>query len=517
MLPKFVSRNQQLLEELARGWQIAGARGFALCDSDDNVVFGNGMRAGEKLTAPVDSYGTLQIVVDPEEVDGINGFSSQLASQARLLAQILKREAELESMTIELMGAYDQLVAMYNISQAARSHLDLEGLLNSLLKEAVHLTGAAQGFVALRHEGKWKDLTWEPASLEPQGLGIVLAQVVQDRGRPLVCNSHEECHRIAPTVPAGIGRLALTPVRVNDELVAVIGLINRADVFTAGNQKLVGALAEEAGAIIERAQLQEQMVIQERMRRELEIAASIQMSLLPASLPRVTGLDISATCRPANEVGGDFFDFIYHDNGLLGLALGDVTSKGVPAALFMVVGRTLLRAAASLHTSPRLVLEHANHDFYEDLSRVGMFVTTFFAYYDPVTRKLTYANAGHAPVIFYQNAAATCEFWEADGPPVGVLPEITSQDHSIQLETGDVLAVMSDGFNEAVNSRGETFGIQRLQEVIAVHAVQPADKIRAALLSAVETFAEGTPQADDQTLIVLKVTDRDVRRRMNDG
>ncbi|MCR4407575.1 MAG: serine/threonine-protein phosphatase [Anaerolineae bacterium] len=136
-----------------------------------------------------------------------------------------------------------------------------------------------------------------------------------------------------------------------------------------------------------------------------------------------------------------------------------------------------------------------------------MFVTTFFAYYDPMTRKLTYANAGHAPVIFYRNAAAACEFWEADGPPVGVLPEITSQDHSIQLETGDVLVVMSDGFNEAVNSRGETFGIQRLQEVIAVNAVQPADKIRAALLSAVEAFAEGTPQADDQTLIVLKVID----------
>ncbi|MCR4407574.1 MAG: hypothetical protein NUW24_11745 [Anaerolineae bacterium] len=185
MLPKFVSRNQQLLEELARSWQTAGARGFILSDSDDHVVFGNGMRAGGKLIAPIGSYGTLQIVVDPEDMGRVNGFSSQLTSQARLLAQILKREAELESMTIELMGAYDQLVAMYNISQAARSHLDLEGLLNSLLKEAVHLTGAAQGFVALRHEGGWKELTCEPAGLETKGLGIILAQVVQDRGRPI--------------------------------------------------------------------------------------------------------------------------------------------------------------------------------------------------------------------------------------------------------------------------------------------------------------------------------------------
>jgi len=135
-----------------------------------------------------------------------------------------------------------------------------------------------------------------------------------------------------------------------------------------------------------------------------------------------------------------------------------------------------------------------------------MFVTIFFAYYNPRTRELTYANAGHAPVLFYRNATGTCEFWKADGPPVGVLPEIMSKDHTTHLEEGDVLVVMSDGFNEAANSQGERFGIQRLQEVIAANASRSAGKIRAALLSAVETFAESTPQADDQTVIVLKVT-----------
>lgn len=506
MLHKFVSRNQQLLETLAQSWSMAGGRGFALTDVDGHVVFGNGVTAGEQLTVPVGSHGALSIVFDPPESGEANGFSSQLTSQAQLLAQILRRETELESMTIELMGAYDQLVAVYNVSQAARSHLDLEGLLNSLLKEAVHLTGAAKGFIALRRDDGWKELNCGPSCLEPRDFAATLAQVIRDRGRPLVCNSAEECSRIIITVPPGIERLALTPVKAGDEVVAVIGLVNRAEAFTAGNQKLVGALAEEAGAIIERTHLQEQMVIQERMRRELEIASSIQMSLLPASLPRVGGLDIAASCRPANEVGGDFFDFMYNVDGLLGVALGDVTSKGVPAALFMVVARTLLRAATPLHNSPRQVLEHANHDIYDDLSGVGMFVTAFFAYYDPATRRLTYANAGHAPVIFYRNAAATGEFLEADGPPVGVLPEITSMDHNIQLEEGDVLVAMSDGFNEAVNSQGEMFGIQRLQEVVAVNASQPAEKIRTALLSAVEAFAEGTPQADDQTLVVLKVT-----------
>jgi sigma-B regulation protein RsbU (phosphoserine phosphatase) len=379
-------------------------------------------------------------------------------------------------------------------------------LLGSLLREAVQLTGAEQGFIALRQEGEWKELACVPACPQLRGFAITLAQAIQDRGRPLVCNSSEECRRILSPAPPGIERLALTPVKAGGEVVAVVGLINRVEVFTAGNQKLVGALAEEAGAIIERTHLQEQMVIQERMRHELEIAASIQMSLLPTSLPHIEGLDIAAACRPANEVGGDFFDFVYNPDGLLGVALGDVTSKGVPAALFMVVSRTLLRAATPLHASPHRVLEHANRDIYDDLSGVGMFVTTFYSYYNPATRELTYANAGHAPVIFYRNATATCEFWEADGPPVGVLPEITSVDHRIQLEKGDILVIMSDGFNEAVNSMSEMFGIQRLEEVITANASRPAEKIHTALLSAVEAFAEGTPQADDQTVVVLKAT-----------
>ncbi len=506
MLRKFVSRNRRLLETLAQCWRMAGVQGFTLTDAKGHVVFGDGVSAGEKLIAPVGPYGALQIAVGPPASGKANGFGPQLTSQAQLLSQILKREVELESMTIELMGAYDQLVAMYNISQAARSHLDLEGLLGSLLEEVVHLTGVEQGFIILRHEDGWKNLVCVPACPEPRDFVITLALMIRDRRRPLVCNSRAECLSILPTMPPDIERLALTPVKVSDEVVAVIGLVNRAEAFTAGNQKLVGALAEEAGAIIERTHLQEQMVVQERMQRELEIAASIQMRLLPASLPHVQGLDIAAACRPANEVGGDFYDFVYNADGLLGIALGDVTNKGVPAALFMVVSRTLLRAAAPLHASPCRVLEHANSDIYDDLSNTGMFVTVFFAYYNAGTRKLTYANAGHAPVLFYHHATATCELWRADGPPVGVLPELTSHDHVTHLEEGDVLVVMSDGFNEAVNSQGERFGIQQLQEVVTINASQPAEKICAALLSAVEAFAEGTPQADDQTVVVLKAT-----------
>jgi len=511
MLHKFVSRNRQLIESLAQSWQKAGVRGFALLDSRGNAVFGDGATAGQQLTMPLGQYGALQITVGSPEPGAVNGYEMQLACQAQLLTQILKREAELESMTVELMGAYDQLVAMYNLSQATRAHLDLESLLGSLLQETVNLTEAERGFVALQDDQGWKKLASVPTSPHPDDLIPSLSQVVRERGRPLVCNSPEECRRILPSLPSRVERLSLTPVKVGGEVVAVIGLFNRPEAFTAGNQKLVGALAEEAGSIIERAQLQQQMVTQERMQRELEIAASIQMSLLPTALPQIEGLDIAASCRPANEVGGDFFDFVRNEDGLLGVTLGDVASKGVPAALFMVVSRTLLRTAASLYVSPSRVLEHVNQEIYEDLSNVGLFVTAFFAYYDPLTGVLTYANAGHAPVIFYRKATASSEFWEADGPPIGVLPQVTSRDYGVPLMPGDVLVIMSDGFNEATNGQGEMFGIQRLQEVLSVNATQSAERICAALFSAVETFAEGTPQADDQTVVVLKVVGQMIR------
>ena len=222
MLHKFVSRNRQLIESLAQSWQKAGVRGFTLLDTKGNPVFGDGATAGQQLTMPLGQYGALRITVGSPEPGAVNGYEVQLTCQAQLLTQILKRESELECMTVELMGAYDQLVAMYNLSQATRAHLDLESLLGSLLQEMVNLTEAKRGFVALQEDRGWKKLASVPPSLPTDDLVLSLSQVVRERGRPLMCNSPEECRRIFPSLPSQVERLSLTPVKVGGEVVAAM-------------------------------------------------------------------------------------------------------------------------------------------------------------------------------------------------------------------------------------------------------------------------------------------------------
>jgi anti-sigma regulatory factor (Ser/Thr protein kinase) len=174
----------------------------------------------------------------------------------------------------------------------------------------------------------------------------------------------------------------------------------------------------------------------------------------------------------------------------------------------MVVTRTVLRSALQHYHSPQRVLQRLNNDLYQDLSQAGMFVTLFLAFYDPTTQELTYANAGHSPVIFYDCARQACVLWAADGPPVGVLDRILSQDRCVTLKPGDLLAVMSDGFNEAIDTDGERWGNAALMRSIACHASRSASGLQQALFAEVESFSQGVPQADDQTIILLKVKER---------
>ncbi|MFZ5918243.1 MAG: PP2C family protein-serine/threonine phosphatase [Chloroflexota bacterium] len=501
MLARFATQHNTLLRNLAADWQSAGAQGFALLDGHKEGVFAEGVTTGECLDAPLGGLGLLRVTYaqnPPAEARPL------LAGQARLLAQLLKQEIELDGMTVELMGAYDQLVAMYNVSQASRAHLEVDDQLRSLLNEAIRLTGAQRGFVILGGDPDPRCVTCADPHPHRKDFGPGFLRYVQAKGRSLLCNTAQECRAEIPQMPADVERFSVTPVKVDEQVVAAIGLLNKPSFFTAGNQKLLSALAEEASAILERHQLQQQLIHTTRMERELEIAASIQSGMLPREIPAVPGVQLSGAFRPANEVGGDFYDVIPLDDGRLALVLGDVTSKGVPAALFMTVTRTVLRSTVAHYRSPQSVLQRLSDDLYEDFTQAGMFVTLFLAFYDPSTRELTYANAGHSPVIFFRRTRGACEFWEADGPPVGVLDVILSQDERVTLQEGDFLAVMSDGFNEAVNPAGEMWGNEALVATLTGHASESAQVLQQTLFAGAAAFSQNAPQADDQTVIILK-------------
>ena len=206
---------------------------------------------------------------------------------------------------------------------------------------------------------------------------------------------------------------------------------------------------------------------------------------------------------PARVVGGDFFDVVYLDNGRIGLAVADVSDKGVPAALFMMASRTLLKSAAMGLKSPREVLTEVNDLLYDDNDAM-MFVTLFYAVYDPATGEMTYANGGHnAPLIAHVDGTSTV-LPGTNGIALGVMPGMNYDERTISISTGDTVVFYTDGVTEAVNEEGEEFGMERLQRVFTGQPVRDAEASTQAVFDAVNQFAGNAAQFDDITCLVFR-------------
>ena len=242
----------------------------------------------------------------------------------------------------------------------------------------------------------------------------------------------------------------------------------------------------------------------ERKKAELRIAHEIQMSFLPERLPDVPGFELAALSLPAKEVGGDFYDAIPLPGGRTALAIADVSGKGVPAALFMALSRTVLRANALVSRGAREAIREANVLIAED-AKSGMFVTVFYAVADPIERTLTYVNAGHNPPLLFRAGGGRPEELKGTGIILGVMPEAEYGEETIRLESGDLVLLYTDGVTEAINPGEEQFGEARLIETVASSLDRSPAGIVENVRDAVMEFSGDEPQFDDLTLMALRV------------
>ncbi|PSB27914.1 PP2C family protein-serine/threonine phosphatase [Stenomitos frigidus] len=291
--------------------------------------------------------------------------------------------------------------------------------------------------------------------------------------------------------------------------------------WTETRQKLVRLVADQTAVAIENDELTVELRKKERLDRELEIGAEIQLRLLPRQCPKIQGIELAARCQSANRVGGDFYDFIpaSYDQirskkdggsewGRWSLAIGDVMGKGVPAGLIMTMTRGMLRAEVLNGHSPARILQHLNRVMYADLENSNRFVTLFYSEYDPKTRILSYSNAAHNPPLLWQAATNTIRRLDTLGMLIGLDADTHYQDAQIQLQAGDTLIYYTDGFTDAANQSGERFDEENLTQAFQ-QACQQCDHpqtILEALFSQVQKFT-GTAHrnADDMTLIVMQV------------
>ena len=291
--------------------------------------------------------------------------------------------------------------------------------------------------------------------------------------------------------------------------------------WTETRQKLLQVVADQTAVAIENDALTAELRKKERLDRELEIGAEIQVQLLPRHCPKITGVELAARCQTANRVGGDYYDFIPANydqmrspkseglaQGRWSISIGDVMGKGVPAGLIMTMLRGMLRAEVLNRHSPARILQHLNHVMYGDLENSNRFVTLFYSEYNPQTQVLTYSNAAHHPPVLWRAESKTISNLDTAGMLIGLDMDTQYENGEVQLYPGDTVIYYTDGFTDAANPKGHRFDEENLIQCIqdaCLNGYNPQE-ILEYLFEQVQSFIGlAHHNEDDMTLVVLQV------------
>ena len=304
----------------------------------------------------------------------------------------------------------------------------------------------------------------------------------------------------------------IIPVRSKDRLIAALVLGEKLSEapYTAEDIDFLAAVALQASVAIENAFLYEELAEQERMKQELEIARRIQLASLPQATPSVAGLDIAGGSVPALEVGGDFYDYLTGDDGGVTIIVGDVSGKGTSAALYMSKMQGVLRSLHTFVHSPAELFLRANSLLGQGMEK-SSYVTALGVHFDPLPKQLIVARAGHLPLFRFDAQRLNLEHLIPRG--LGLALD-QSDKFSRELEerrypckTGDVFVFVTDGITEAMNPNREQFGEERIEEVLRANVHESAQVLRDKIFEKVLSFAGPAAQHDDQTIVVVRITD----------
>jgi sigma-B regulation protein RsbU (phosphoserine phosphatase) len=305
----------------------------------------------------------------------------------------------------------------------------------------------------------------------------------------------------------------LLPLSVKDKLFGFMSLSQKLseEPYSPSDVRLLESVAAQTGLALEVARLTaaigEEIAQRERLNREVEIAREVQERLFPQELPPVPGLDYCGACRPALGVGGDYYDFLALPGERLGIALGDVSGKGIAAALMMASLQASLRAEAARGSDDLAsVIRKVSHLLYE-ASTANRCATFFYAQYEAATRRLTYVNAGHnPPFLFRGGSKGELKRLETGGMVVGLLKDSLYSQEILTLSPGDLLVAYTDGITETMTAGEEEWGDENLIATIQRCDNLSAREILEHIMDAADAFAAGAKQHDDMTITIVRVT-----------
>ncbi len=436
------------------------------------------------------------------EVDPTAAADERLAVAftAALRAHQLEKKLKRQRFEVAFRGV--ELEALYDVGLAVASTLDLETLCEEVLLRAISLLDARRGALYLDADGELAlvrtlggDARRRLAYDEPQVESLRRSQDPADRG--------------AQDVLPGAGHLLAVAIEVDGRsrgLLVVGDKESRHGVgpFGSSDRRTLALFANQAAIALENAHLHRQAVEKERLEREAELAAEIQRRLLPERLPRLAGLEVLGWSRPARHVGGDFYDLMPLAGDRLAAVVADVAGKGMPAALLVSSLSSAMRLLVEGKALGPEVVSRLNDHVYGS-SGPNKFITLLAAEIEAGSGEVRYLNAGHNPAL-HLTAAGEVRELASGGLPLGLFPAGSYRPGSIKMATGDLLCIYSDGITECASPEDEEFGPGRLVELLRSSARLPLPELVAAVDEATARFARGMPQADDQTLILIRKT-----------
>ena len=421
---------------------------------------------------------------------------------------------------MQLQKTVENLRKVLELNSIINSTLNLEELLGILMKTAEQVMNSQVASLMLVDE-KSHDLIFKVALGEKGGelkekfrirMGEGIAGSVAESGNSLIVNDVQNDARFAKRFDDSTGfqtkAILCVPMKAKGKVIGVLQAINPVgrDTFSANDQALFETFADQAAIAIENAQLHGEIVKQERTKQDLKIAHEIQQNFLPDLTGTSFGLDVAAQNIPALAVGGDFYDVIKLDENKTGIVIGDVSGKGVPAALYMVRAISEYRFLAPKAKDPAELVTTLNNTLAPN-SPFGMFVTLFYMVVDHSRKTLHYTSAGHHPLIKREHPTGKVEELDnTGGPPVGLSQGVEYGQSSHEAKPGDAFFTYTDGIVEARNEKAEEYGTDRLKKCVSQKNNSAKDEA-SQILDDVKLFAKEAAQHDDITVIAMRLNE----------
>ncbi len=293
------------------------------------------------------------------------------------------------------------------------------------------------------------------------------------------------------------------PLKIKERVIGVSQVINKLDGsdFTEEDRETLSLLCANAAVAVENARLHQKILHNQQIEQDMAFAKSVQSSFLPDAMPRLEGFRFCAHYQPAREIGGDFYDFIPIDEERMGVLIGDVSGKGVPAALFMARFTTDFRLLAIREKDPEKLMRRINENVCERSCR-GMFVTVFYMVVEKNSGEAVYVNAGHLPPVIWNSTTERFAILSREGgPPLGIVPDLHYSSARMTLDPGSCVLLCTDGLMEAKNDRGEFFGLGGIEKCLRAGSSE-AETSLSRIGSSLSRFVGECPQADDITLVL---------------